>query len=106
MTGIYRNSSSEKISTNQKMTRDPFDIPEIARLRDWANSCVQRGLVKKEEKHIAISTPTVYNIPSSTNRNRVYSVQRDLGNIWTCDCPAMQYYSGYCKHIKQVQDNA
>ena len=100
MTGIYRNSSSEKISRNH------FFMKTIQELRDWANGCVQRGLAE-EEKRIAISTPTVYTI-KSINRNRVYSI-RDLGTLWTCDCPAMQFYSnrrGYCKHIKQVQNNA
>ena len=104
MTSVYINSLSNFFSTNQKMTKT------IQELRDWANFCVQRGLAEQQEqqeKRIAISTPTVYNIPSSTNRNRVYSI-RDLGTLWTCDCPAMQFYSnrGYCKHIKQVQNNA
>ena len=77
----------------------------VQELRDWANGCVKRDTAERSSS-IAISTPTVYAI-KSINRNRVYSI-RDLGNIWTCDCPAMQYYSnrGYCKHIKQVQNNA
>ena len=75
----------------------------VQELRDWANGCVDRYMA--ERSSIAISTPTVYNVKSA-NRNRVYSI-RDLGTLWTCDCPAMQFYSnrGYCKHIKQVLQN-
>lgn len=79
----------------------------VRQLRDWANGCIERDMAARNLKSIAISTPKVYAI-KSTNRNRVYSI-RDLGNTqWTCDCPAMQFYSnrGYCKHIKQVQNNA
>jgi len=81
----------------------------VQQLRDWANGCVERDTQARErqqQKLIAISTPVVYAI-KSINRNKVYSI-RDLGTLWTCDCPAMQYYSnrGYCKHIKQVQQNA
>ena len=79
----------------------------VQQLRDWANGCVTRDMAARRNlKSIAISTPRVYAI-KSINRNRVYSI-RDLGTIWTCDCPAMQYYSnrGYCKHIKQVLQNA
>ena len=77
----------------------------VQQLRDWANGCIERDMAERSSS-IAISTPKVYAI-KSINRNRVYSI-RDLGTIWTCDCPAMQYYSnrGYCKHIKQVQNNA
>ena len=78
----------------------------VRQLRDWANGCIERDMASRSSS-IAISTPVVYAI-KSINRNRVYSI-RDLGNTqWTCDCPAMQFYSnrGYCKHIKQVQNNA
>ena len=78
----------------------------VQELRDWANGCVTRDMAERQGKLLAISTPVVYAI-KSINRNKVYSI-RDLGTLWTCDCPAMQYYSnrGYCKHIKQVQNNA
>ena len=79
----------------------------VQQLRDWANGCVTRDMAARRNlKSIAISTPVVYAI-KSINRNRVYSII-DLGTIWSCDCPAMQYYSnrGYCKHIKQVLQNA
>ena len=77
----------------------------VQELRDWANGCVERDTAERQKSSIAISAPTVYNVKSA-NRNRVYSI-RDLGNLWTCDCPAMQFYSnrGYCKHIKQVLHN-
>ena len=79
----------------------------VQQLRDWANGCIERDMAARNLKSIAISTPRKVYAIKSINRNRVYSI-RDLGTIWTCDCPAMQYYSnrGYCKHIKQVQNNA
>ena len=78
----------------------------VQQLRDWANGCIERDMAARQ-KSIAISTPKVVYAIKSINRNRVYSI-RDLGNTqWTCDCPAMQFYSnrGYCKHIKQVLQN-
>ena len=107
MTGIYRNSPSKKITRNQKMTRDPFDIPEIARLRDWANACVERDALHRKQS-ITIKAPlvTTYKV-KSLNSSKVYSLT-ERNDHWTCNCPAMQFYSnrGYCKHIRGIKKNA
>ena len=77
------------------MTRDPFDIPEIARLRDWANACVERDALHRKQS-ITIKAPvvTTYKV-KSLNSSKVYSLT-ERNNHWTCNCPAMQFYSNSC----------
>ena len=103
MTGIYRNSPSKKISRNQKNMRDPFEIPEIARLRDWANS---RVLAHRQSTTIKAPVVKTYKV-KSLNSSKVYSLT-ERNDHWTCNCPAMQFYSnrGYCKHIRGIKKNA
>ena len=100
MTGIYRNSPSKKIHAAEKnmMTKT------IQELRDWANSCV----AAHEKQSITISAPIVktYKV-KSLNSSKVYSLT-ERNDHWTCNCPAMQFYSnrGYCKHIRGIKKNA
>ena len=76
----------------------------IRELQDWANAQVQRDLLERQVITIKAPTVTTYKV-ESLNSSKTYTLTERL-NHWTCNCPAMQFYSnrGYCKHIKKVKN--
>lgn len=44
-----------------------------------------------------------FQIPSSNGKS-MYTVKRSPGGVWSCNCPATQYFSKTCKHIKKKME--
>ena len=110
MAAIYRNRRFEFFFDESLIQRAaaPFIIATMIKsiqdLRDWANDCVRRDLLERQSITISAPVVTTYKI-GSHNSSKVYTLTERL-NHWTCNCPAMHFYSnrGYCKHIKQVKN--